>query len=82
MNGYDIILNYCNQFSQSAIEHMENCIWNKRHIEKGEYSQLVGCPQNYGHEDAIELCEIDDMNHDLNKQMEQCEDCWRKALGV
>lgn len=77
------ILNYCNQFSKFSIEHMEQAIENKRLIEQERYSELNGCPSNFGLEDHIGLCEIEEIdNYTEEQKADMCERCWKQALGV
>lgn len=76
----NVILNYCNQYSDSMISHIENCQWNKEQIKKEEYSKLEGCPSSFGLDDYDRLCFTEDVA--AHKQSEQCESCWKKALGV
>ena len=80
LTGKNTILNYCKQFSMSSAEHIENCIENKRHIENGELSKLIGCPSNFGLDEFAGLCEEEDVGNDYKLQCEQCEKCWKKAL--
>lgn len=78
--GKDTVLKYCSQYSQSSIEHMENCIWNKGCIEKGDYSSLAGCPSTYGLE-FDGLC-FEEKVEGYAAQTEQCERCWKHALNM
>lgn len=79
-SGKDTTLKYCSQYSQSSIEHIENCIWNKNCIEQGDYSKLEGCPSTYGLE-FEGLCFTEEVVENA-AQSEQCERCWRQALNM
>lgn len=80
----DAILKYCDQFSESSIEHIQNALENKYLIERGEYRFLNGCPSSYGLDDYMGLCETEEKKgNGSNKEFEDmCEMCWKKALGV
>ena len=78
-NGKEKIMNYCNQFDKFNIEHMEQAKENKLLIEQKKYSELNGCPSNFGLDNYEGLCEIEKVPS--NKQLEQCEKCWIKALN-
>lgn len=79
----EAVLAYCSQYSRSSIEHMEQAIENKRLIEQGRYSELSGCPSNFGIDDHVGLCEIEEtVDYTENQKMDMCERCWKQALGV
>ncbi len=81
MTGKDTVLKYCNQFTSISIDHIENAIENKRLIEQGRYSELNGCPSSYGLEEFDGLCDEEEVEFG-KAQNEQCEICWKTALGV
>jgi hypothetical protein len=78
--GKETILNYCKQFSESSIDHIQNCLDNKGMIEKGEYKYLEGCPSSFGLDHFEGLC-CEEQEDGLESQYEQCEECWKMALG-
>lgn len=80
-NGKEIVLNYCGQFTNYSIEHMENAIENEELIKQGRYRDLNGCPSSYGLDDYAGLCFEEDVVGN-EAQLQQCESCWKKALGV
>lgn len=81
-NGKEIVLNYCKNIKIHDIEHLKNCLDNEYLIEQGKYDELAGCPSNYGLDDYVGLCEREDVGKDYHKQEEQCERCWKLALGI
>lgn len=76
----EIILHYCDTVKTHDIDHLQDALENKRYIENKEYEMLNGCPSNYGLDDHVGLCEIEDVGHDIKKQTEQCLKCWKQAL--
>lgn len=81
-NGKENVLNYCSQFSSYSIEHMENALENKKLIEQEKYEDLNGCPSSYGLDEFNGLCFEETLGEDYSEQSQQCERCWKKALGV
>lgn len=81
MSGKDAVLNYCNQFSNVSVEHIEHAIENAKLIEQGRYRELNGCPSSYGRDDFPGLCFEEDVEGN-DAKMDQCERCWIKALEV
>lgn len=77
----EIINSYCEKLKKIDIKHIEEAVENKRLIEEGKYRELNGCPQNFGLENYIGLCEIEKVEETL-QQINQCERCWKKALNV
>lgn len=80
MSGRDTVLKYCSQWSLASYEHIQNAIENKRLIEQERYSELNGCPSSYGLDEFVGLCEEENVS--WKAQDDQCEMCWKKALGV
>lgn len=79
--GKDIILNYCETVKTSIIDHLQDCMDNKRDIENGDISLLAGCPMNFGLDDLEGLCEKEEV-HGWEAQSVQCLTCWKKALAL
>lgn len=81
-SGKEVVLSYCQNIQTHDIDHLQNCLDNERLIKEGNYEQLSGCPSNYGLDDHVGLCEIEDVGQDYKKQSEQCLKCWKQALDV
>lgn len=81
MSGKDAVLNYCNQFSNVSIEHIEHARENAKMIENGQYRFLNGCPSSYGLDAFSGLCVEEEVENN-DEQIDQCEECWKKALNV
>lgn len=78
----EIILNYCSELKTNDIDYLQNALENKSLIEHKEFHLLNGCPSNYGLDDHVGLCEIEDVGNEFKKQEAQCLSCWKQALGV
>ena len=77
------VLRYCSQFSASFIQHMEQAIENKRLIEQERYRELNGCPSNFGLDNHIGLCEIEETaDYTEEQKTDMCDRCWKQALEV
>ena len=47
-----------------------------------DYNLFEGCPQNFGLDDYIGLCELEEnKNISENDIYKLCESCWKKALN-
>lgn len=77
----DKFVNYCEKLEKLDVKHIEEAVENKYLVEKGKYRQLNGCPQNFGVDDYVGLCEIEEVQG-IIEQTNQCERCWKKALNV
>jgi hypothetical protein len=78
----ETVLHYCRTVQTHDIHHLQNCLDNEKLIEKCEYRQMSGCPSSYGLDNHVGLCEIEAVGDDIKKGMDQCEACWKQALGA
>jgi hypothetical protein len=75
------ILAYCREVAESDMDHIQAAKDNLDMITKGEYRNLIGCPNSFGLDDHVGLCETETVEG-YYAQCNQCEQCWREALGV
>ena len=80
-NGRNRVLNHCSQYSYSDLDYIQSCLDNERAIKEGRYRDLEGCPSSFGLEEFLGLC-YEDTVEDYLEQRNQCEMCWKQALGV
>lgn len=76
------IIEYCKELGKIDTKHIEEAVENKRLIEAGKYRELNGCPQNFGLDDYVGLCEIEKEPKSYQDELNQCERCWKKALNI
>jgi hypothetical protein len=82
-NQKEVILNYCKTIETHDVDHLQDAIENARYIKNGEYKMMNGCPCNYGLDDHIGLCEIEETDDYTEQQKtDMCDRCWKQVLDI
>lgn len=76
LNGRDVILKYCSQFTEDDARHIWNCLDVVNHLELGKLDMLkhCGCPDRFGLENFVGDCDLG--------TGDDCDKCWQRALST
>jgi len=76
-SGKVLILNYCRQYSEDNITHIQNALHIKFCLENDKLEGLDGhCPSAYGLDNYVGDCEIN------GSENSDCRLCWKRALNI